>query len=174
MADINQFEELWGNFVLSFKGELITQSKQLTLSFPLVKLIFTDKVLSLTSEYNMFGRWLGQLTQENPIKGALIKDILTKDMTLTEETMTKEIPLVSKYVVTGSAGAVGYIAAKVLDMGMLGSAILTIAPMVVSYPAVSTYISARKRKDVDDLIDAYVAQLEKYKKSVCSVLLTEI
>lgn len=174
MADINQFERLWDNFVLSFMGELITQSKQLTLSFPLVKLIFTDKVLSLTSEYNIFGRWLSQLIQEHPAKGALVKDILTKDMALTEETMVKEIPLVSKYVVTGSAGAVGYIAAKILDMGMLGSAILTIAPMVVCYPTASAYISARKQRNVDDLIDAYVAQLEKYKKSVCSVLLTEI
>lgn len=173
MADIQQFERLWDGFVTSFKGDLIGQSRKQTLTYPLVKLIFSDKVLTLTSEYGSLGRWLDEVIKSQPRKGMLIKELLTKDMTLTEEKLNNEISSTIKYAVVGGAGALGFIVSKGMDLGMISTTILTLAPMAIAYPVATSYISTRKEKGIYTLIDAYVTQLDKYKKSINSVLLAE-
>ncbi|RGN40159.1 hypothetical protein [Bacteroides oleiciplenus] len=173
MADIQQFEKLWDGFVTSFKGDLIGQSRKQTLTYPLVKLIFSDKVLTLTSEYGSFGRWLDEVIRNQPRKGKLIKELLTKDMVLTEERLNNEISSGMKYVAVGGAGALGFIAAKGMALGMLSTAVLTLAPMAIVYPVATSYISTHKEKNIYTLIDAYITQLDKYKKSISSVLLAE-
>ena len=79
-----KFQELWDNFVSSFKGILITESSKQGLSFAIVKLSLSESVLTWSSEYTINGRWLYKLIQEEPEKGALVKEILTKDISLTE------------------------------------------------------------------------------------------
>lgn len=173
MADIQQFEKLWNGFVDSFKGELITQSKQQILSYPFVKLIFSDKVLSLTSEYTSFGRWLNDIILRNPQKGKLIQEILTKDMLLTEVITEDNISLNVKYIATGSIGILGFVAAKGMGLGMINSAIMTLVPMAIVYPITSSYIKTNKDRAIYKLIDNYISQLNKYKEAISSILLSE-
>lgn len=173
MANIQQFEKLWDGFVTSFKGDLIGQSRKQTLTYPLVKLIFSDKVLTLTSEYGSFGRWLDEVIRIQPRKGKLIKELLIKDMVLTEEKLNNEISSGLKYAAVGGAGTFGFIAAKSMALGIISTAVLTLAPMAIAYPVATSYISTRKEKSIYTLIDAYITQLDKYKNSISSVLLAE-
>ena len=51
----NKFNQLWNDFVSSFKGNLIAQARKQTLSFAFVKLIFSEACLSWTS--GILGKW---------------------------------------------------------------------------------------------------------------------
>lgn len=57
----NKFNQLWDDFVSSFKGNLIAQARKQTLSFAFVKLIFSEACLSWTSEYSAKGGSLEEI-----------------------------------------------------------------------------------------------------------------
>lgn len=57
-----------------------------------------------------------------------------------------------------------------LDYGKLVQAASTIIPAVLLYPAVTAFRNRMNETNKDKCIEDYIAQLEKYKNSVISVL----
>lgn len=166
-----KFQELWQDFISSFKGKLITESHKYTIRFPMVKMALSEAVSTWTSEYTINGRWLYKLIQEYPEKGCLVKEIITKDIVL-EEIKSKGTNSDSlKYIVPLGAGAVGYGIAHWAELATIGTACATLAPMAIAYPIVKIFISNQNEKAQDNLINGYVNQLNKYKESILSTLL---
>ncbi len=168
-----KFKELWQDFVSSFKGNLLTESRKQDISFALVKLALSEAVSTWASEYTINGRWLYKLIQDDPSKGNLVKEILTKDIVLTEEKSNDTKSDSLKYIVPVGAGAIGYGVAHALELATLGTACATLAPMVIAYPITTKYLSNKKEKTQDNLINAYVDQLNKFKESILSALLAQ-
>ena len=166
-----KFQELWDDFVSSFKGILITESSKQELSFAIVKLSLSESVSTWSSEYTINGRWLYKLIQEEPEKGALVKEILTKDISLTEVKSESSNSDSLKYVIPVGAGAIGYGVAHMAGLTTLGTTCATLIPMAVAYPLTTTLLSNRKDKEKGRIINGYVNQLNKYKEAVMSVLI---
>lgn len=167
----SKFQELWRDFISSFKGNLITESRKQAIQFPMVKMALSEAVSTWTSEYTINGRWLYKLIQEYPEKGSLVKEIITKDIVL-EEIKSKGTNSDSlKYIIPLGAGAVGYGIAHWAELATIGTASAILAPMAIAYPIAKKYISNQNVKAQDNLIDGYVNQLNKYKESILSTLL---
>ena len=172
--EINKFEKVWENFLNSFRGSLITQSRKQSLSYPLVKLLFQEASLTWTSGYGINCTWLDQLMNEYPEKGMIVKEILTKDMGIVE------LPVASydnnntiKLMASVGTGAIGYVISSFMGLGMVGVAASTILPAAIAIPIAQSQLSNAKSRNVNKTIDLYINQLEKYKNSIESVLLAD-
>ncbi len=169
----DKFDDLWTDFVSTFKGSLLMQARKQTLSFALVKLIFSETCLSWTSEYTVNGRWLDGFIKENPVKGALVKEILTKDMKLSEVIVDRNGMSFLKYAVPVGVGAAGYSIAKLLELGTVGVATSTLVPLAVAIPIANSIVNNRKTDITEVLINGYVRQLDKYRDAVIAALLAD-
>ena len=168
-----KFQELWQDFVSSFKGNLITESHKQDISFATAKLALGEAVSTWASEYTINGRWLHKLIQENPSKGNLVKEVLTRDVVLSEEKSNGPKSDNLKYIITIGAGAIGYGIAYVAGLNTVVTACAALVPMVLAYPIANRYILDQKEKARADLINSYVNQLNKYKQSILSILLAQ-
>lgn len=168
-----KFQELWQDFVSSFKGNLLTESRKQKISYAIAKMALSEAVSTWTSEYTINGRWLYKLMQDEPAKGELVKEIFTKDITLTEVKSTESKSDSLKYLVPIGAGAVGYGVAHLAELATIGTACATLAPMAVAYPLTKKYLSNKKEKEEENIISSYVNQLNKYKESILSALLAQ-
>lgn len=166
-----KFQELWQDFISSFKGSLITESRKHAVQFPVAKMALSEAISTWTSKYTINGRWLYKLIQENPEKGGLVKEIITKDIALEEIKSASTNYDSLKYIIPLGAGAVGYGIARLTGLATLGTACATIAPMVIAYPIAKTYLSNQNEKARINLINGYVNQLNKHKESIMSALL---
>lgn len=169
----NKFKELWKDFVTGFKGNLITESKRQPITLVLARLALADALLSWTSEYTINGRWLNNLIKEEPEKGELVKEILTKDVTLTEVAVPGKKPAALGYAVPLGAGAVGYAAAHYAALGTVGTVCATAIPAIVAYPLMKSYLDKSNQAETTGVIDGYVRQLDKYREAVLSALLAQ-
>lgn len=167
---VTRFRQLWADFVASFKGSLINDSKNSPLAFSIAKLALSESITTWLSEYTVNGRWLSKLIAENPEQGRLVKDIFTKDMSLTEVPAPETPSRSLNYLIPGAVAAAGYGLAACLKLGTIATACSTIIPAVISFPAINTYVAAKKRKNEQVLIEAYVSQLDKYYESILSIL----
>ena len=79
-----QFEELWEDYISSFKGSLISQTHNQPMSYHLAKRTLEEVTLSWLSEFDRRGRWLMRLEKEYPDKGGAVKDIFRNDITIKE------------------------------------------------------------------------------------------
>ena len=170
----NEFEQLWKDFTDSYKGALILQSKKQTLSFPLAKLLLEEELLSWTEDYGLKATWLKRLTQERPEKGLMVKDILMNEVKLTEIPATDTNASLWRIGGPVAVGAIGYGAAKLLGAQMLASACAAVIPALMTVPVVDSQLKSRKQKQVNETIEAYSTQLDKYGKSIVSTLLAEL
>ncbi len=166
-----KFQELWDDFVSSFKGLLITESSKQELSFAIAKLSLTEVVSTWSSEYTINGRWLYKLIQEEPEKGKLVKEILTKDISLTEVKLEYSSPDSLKYIIPLGVGVIGYGVAHIAELATLGTVCTTLIPIAIAYPLTTTHLSNKKDKQNERIISDYVNQLNKYRDAVISTLL---
>lgn len=169
----NKFKELWHDFVTGFKGNLIDESKKQPITLALASLSLSDALLSWTSEYTVNGRWLNNLIKEEPAKGNLVKEIITKDVALTEVRIPQSKPAALGYAIPAGAAALGYAAAQCASLGTLPTVCATAVPAVVAYPFVRSYLDKSRHAEITGVIDSYVGQLDKYKDAVLSALLAQ-
>ena len=165
-----KFQELWSDFISSFKGRLITESNKQELSIGLVKIILSDAVSTWSSEYTINGRWLYKLMQEDPERGELVKEILTKDISITEVKSESSNYDSLKYIIPVGFGAIGYGVARIAGIATFGTVCATLIPMAVVYPLTIISFSNKRKIVNEEMINAYIKQLEKYKESIISVL----
>ena len=171
--DYNTFGKLWDDFIASYKGKLIHDSNIQGLSFSLAKLLLEESCLGWVSGHEMNAHWLDKLCKESPRKAELIKEIITKDIALTEIPNNGDLNNTYKYVVPACAGIAGYALAKFLAFGILGTALATIIPACISHPIAKGRIAAKRDRKQQTDIDEYVRQLDRYKKAIEAVLLAE-
>lgn len=164
------FQELWNDFILSFKGILITESRKQDISFTFVKLSLSDVISTWFSEYTINGRWLYGLIQDEPDKGLLVKEILQKDINLVE-IKHNNIHNSVKYLIPIGAGAVGYGVAQAAHLNLWGTLCASLIPMAIAYPMTARIFSNKREQVQEKVINDYISQLEKYKESIMSVLL---
>lgn len=168
-----KFQELWQDFVSSFKGNLINEARKHNISFAFAKLALGEAVSTWMSEYTINGRWLYKLIQEEPAKGNLVKEIITHDISLTEVDSSKSNSDSLKLIIPLGAGAIGYGIAHLANLGLIATACATLAPMAAAYPITTKFLENQQQKAKQDTINSYVDQLGKYKESIISALLAQ-
>lgn len=166
----DRFESLWGDFIALVKGKLISTAAKQKLSTPLANLILSDATSSWNSEYDINGKWLSDLKKTNPKEAELVREILLDDIHFEEMDVKGELPLYYNYVIPAVGACAGCAISMYLGYGKLIQAASTVIPAALLYPAVNTFRNRMKETNKDKCIEGYIAQLEKYKNSVISVL----
>lgn len=166
-----QFEELWEDYMSSFKGNLITQVHNQPMSYNLAKLSLEEATLTWLSEFDRRGRWLLSLQKSHPDKAADIKDIIKNDISIKEIIINDSKISASKYVIPVTLGVGGYMLARYLAYDVIKTACMTVVPSLISIPIINSSIKAKSHKAISESIDSYVAQLDKYKNAIIDVLM---
>lgn len=165
-----KFEFLWTDFIALVKGKLINAAAKQKLSTPLANLILSDAASSWNSEYEINGKWLSNLKGVDTKKAELVSEILLNDMCFTEIDTKGELPNYYNYVIPAVGACAGCAISMYLGYGKLVQAVSTVIPAVLLYPAVTTFRNRMTETNKNKCIESYIAQLEKYKNSVISVL----
>lgn len=166
-----KFESLWSDFIALVKGKLINTIAKQKLSTTLANLILSDAASSWNSEYEINGKWLINLKEVDVKKAELVRNILLNDMHFTEIDKQRELPSYYNYVIPAAGACLGCAISMYLDYSKLVQAASTIIPAVLLYPAVIMFRNRMNETNKDKCIEEYIAQLEKYKNSVISVLI---
>lgn len=165
-----KFESLWTNFIALVKGKLISTVAKQRLSTPLANLVLSDAASSWNSEYEINGKWLSNLKAVDTKKAELVREILLNDMHFIEIDTKGELPTYYNYVIPAVGACAGCTISMYLDYGKLLQAASTVIPAVLLYPAVTMFRNRLNEKNMDKCVEDYIAQLDKYKNSVVSVL----
>lgn len=165
-----KFESLWTNFIALVKGKLISTVAKQRLSTALANWILSDAASSWNSDYEINGRWLSNLKGVDSKKAELVGEILLNVICFTEVDTKGELPNYYNYVIPVVGACTGCAISMYLGYGKLIQAASTIIPAVLLYPAVTTFRYRMSETNKDKCIEGYIAQLEKYKNSVISVL----
>ncbi len=166
----DKFESLWKDFIALFKGKLIEVSKKQKLTTPLARLILTDAASTWFSDYEINGRWLKKLTQEDASRAKLVRDILEKDMTLQEVHKKGELPIICDLLLPLATAGVGFAVSYYLGADRLVQTLSALIPGALTYPGVRMLRKSQIENNKQVAIDQYVAQLEKYYNSILSVI----
>lgn len=166
----NQFEELWEDYISSFKGSLISQTNNQPMSYHLAKRTLEEVTLSWLSEFDRRGRWLMRLEKEFPDKGIVVKDIFRNDISIKEIASSDGHVSASKYLVPAGLAVAGYFAAKYLAYNAIKTLSLVLIPALISIPILNSHLKNRQKSREDAIIDSYVSQLDKYKVAILEEL----
>lgn len=170
MSNISDFENVWKKFMIRLKGELMEQTKNAPLTFSVADITLSNAATAWSISYDECGRWLMTYSQTEPEKGALISDILTKDMRFTEIAPAKGVPAAAKIAIPAAGAVAGFCISHFLGAGVLVQAISTVAPAALLYPATVSFSSTAESNSKAALLNDYLVQLDKYKTSVISVI----
>ena len=165
-----KFESLWTDFIALVKGKLISTAAKQKLSTPLANLILSDAASSWNSVYEINGKWLSDFKEIDSKKAELVGDILLNDMRFAEMDIKGELPAYYNYVIPAAGACAGCAISMYMGYGKIVQAASTIIPAVLLYPAVIAFRIRMNEINIDKCIEGYIAQLEKYKNSVISVL----
>ncbi len=165
-----KFESLWTDFIGRVKGKLISTADKQKLSTPLANLILSYAATSWNSDYEINGKWLSSLKRTDPKKAELVSEVLLIDMHFDEMDTKGELPTYYNYVIPAVGACAGCAISMFLGYGKIVQAASTIIPAVLLYPAVNTFRNRMNETNKDKRIEGYMAQLEKYKNSIVSVL----
>lgn len=165
-----KFESLWTDFIARVRGKLISTAAKQKLSTPLANLILSYAATSWNSDYEINGKWLSNLKEADPKKAELVNEVLLSDMHFDEMDTKGELPTYYNYVIPAVGACAGCAISMYLDYGKIVQAASTIIPAVLLYPAVNTFRNRMYEANKDKCIEDYIAQLEKYRNSVISIL----
>lgn len=170
ITENENFESLWTDFATLVKGKLISTSAKQKLSTPLANLILSNVASSWDSDYEIRGKWLNSLKVIDPKRSELIGEVLLNDMHFDEIETKGEIPSYYNYIIPAAGACVGIAISMYLDCSKFIQTISTIVPAVLLYPAISTFRKRANETRNEELVEVYIAQLEKYKNSIIAIL----
>ena len=170
MSNVSDFEKYWNKFTTKLKGALMGQMRNQPLTHSAASIVLSDIAMAWSLSYDDCGRWLLEYTQENPEKGAIITQILTQDMGFTEIPESKNFPEIAKIAAPAAGAVLGFGISHFLNASILIQAISTIAPAALIYPVTKNLGESVKTAKQEILLNDYMEQLEKYRKSVLSVI----
>lgn len=170
IEDRANFEKNWAKFITRLKGQVMAKTEKQELSYPLLKLLLSDAVIGWETKDEENGRWLMNYTAEEPTKGQTIHRILTEDMQFDELQSKKVYHESLNYVVPIVGAVAGLGISTLLGAGVLGKTLSTVVPAAVLYPSSKAIGDNLNKTSSSHLLEEYIAQLEKYKLSVISVI----
>lgn len=168
--DIEIFEKNWEQFMTRLRGKIMHYAQRQKLTYSLMKLILKDALNSWDSDKEESGRWLMQYCRQNPQGGAMVRRILLEDMDFTEVSKEKGNWDILTHAVPVAGAAAGFGISSAMGATSVTKAVFTIAPALLLYPAAKGFSGSVKDRNTEEYIDRYLLQLDKYKKSVISVL----
>lgn len=166
----DSFEKQWEKFLTSLKGKILKESSKQQLTYPLLNLLLRDARLCWESDYDENGRWLKKYKEENPEKGELIYNILLEDMVFTEIKPAKGNSEIMNYALPVVGAVAGFGISSLLHANAIIKAVSTIAPAALLYTTTKSVGTNKKDNSTKQLIDAYIAQLDKFKVSIISII----
>lgn len=169
-TDRERFEANWQKFTTQLRGQMMIEAKKQKLTYPMLKLMLASHVGYWDSRQKEGGRWLDAYEAANPEKGALVREILVKDMCFSEEEDSRSQTDIWKYAVPVGGAAAGFAISHALGAAAGVQAVATVAPAVIGYPLAGSLSGSARERGKKELLDRYMAQLQKYKKSVESIL----
>ncbi len=164
------FEKYWNKFITQIRGQMMNQVKQGIFTYSSLNLILAGCVGFWEFRDSEGGRWLDGYEKEHPKQAELIRKILLEDMKFTEEPISISKNNYMKYAAVAGGAAVGLLASKMTGAGNVASTVLTIAPAVAAYPIAGNIADSLTARKADEMMAAYVRQLDKYRLSVESIL----
>lgn len=168
--DIEVFEKNWEQFMTRLRGKIMHYAQRQKLTSSLMKLILKDASNSWDSDKEENGRWLMHYCRQNPQGGELVRRILLEDMDFTEVPERKGNGEILTHVVPVAGAAAGFGISSAMGATTVAKAVFTIAPALLLYPAAKGFSGSVRDRNAEEYIDRYLLQLDKYKKSVVSVL----
>ena len=166
----DSFEKQWEKFLTSLKGKILKESAKQQLTCPLLNLLLRDARLCWESDYDENGRWLNNYKAENPEKGELIYNILLEDMIFTEIKSAKGNSEIMNYAIPIAGAVAGFGISSLLHANAIIKAVSTIAPAALLYATTKSVDTNKKDNSAKQLVDAYIAQLDKFKVSIISII----
>ena len=170
MEYIEEFEKLWSKYLVVIEGKLISQSQTTHLGHPQASYVLMTSRDFWDSEYGEGYRWLKKYVENEPKKGERVKAVLTKDMSFLPEPEIKSNYGAAACVASIAGSAIGLGLTSLLDGGLLMKAISVVVPPLAIYPTVNGMGKNANDKHKDELVKRYIAQLDKYKVSVLSII----
>lgn len=167
--ELDKFDGLWQTFIDALKGALRNSAVEGTLDYARAKAILAERTLCWSNDFDSEGRWIASLVKEDPAKGKKIRQILSRDMTLSEESFEKTTILPQAVGGIGG-GAIGYGVAHAFGMGTAATIATTVLPLAAGTIAGNIYASRKKSERIEHIINAYASQLDSYYHSVVALL----
>lgn len=168
--DYEIFQACWTKFSTRLKGEMMMQAKNKTFTYPVLNLLLAESTGFWDSQYSEGGRWLKQYEKEEPGKADMIRDILVKDMKFTEVPEAASRNDFLKYALPAGSAVAGFAISRIFSASKLIQAICTIATAAAAYPIAGNILDKSQNNKRQELIQAYMSQLDKYKISVESIM----
>lgn len=165
-----EFEKYWKKFATQLQGQIMTQAQKGMLIHSALNLILADCAGFWDSKYSEGGRWLDKYETEHPKKAGMIRDILLNDMRFTDEGEKSSNYKALKYIIPVGTAIAGYAVSGFGKRDALVRAACTILPAAVAYPITTNIVGMKADDEKEKLIQAYMKQLDKYKRSVESIL----
>lgn len=166
----DEFEKNWEKFTTQLQGQIMTQAQKGVLVHSVLNLILADCVGFWDSKYSEGGRWLDRYETEYPKKADMIRDIFLNDMKFTDEGEKSSDLEALKYIVPVGTAIAGFAVSGFGKAGMLARAACTVVPAAVAYPIATNIVNIKSDDAKENLIQAYMKQLDKYKLSIESIL----
>ena len=166
----DDFMKNWEKFRTRLQGQVMMQAKKGILNHASLNLILADCTEFWDSDHSEGGRWLNELEKAFPQKAELVRNILLNDMKFTEEADAGSKNGILQLAVPVGSAAAGFSLSKLMGASTLIQAVCTVVPAAVAFPLTKNIVGTlddNKRKDV---IGRYIAQLEKYRLSIESIV----
>lgn len=164
------FEKNWDKFRSRLQGKIMVQINKGVFNLPSLNLALADCIEFWDSRHSEGGRWLDELEKALPDKANMVREILLKDMRFAEESDGGTQNNFLQYAVPAGSAIVGFSLAKVMGATEVIRAVCTIVPAAVAFPLTKNIISMADCNKKKEMIKNYLAQLEKYRLSIESIL----
>lgn len=166
----NIFLKNWDKFRVRIKGQIMVQANKGVFTYSSLNLVLADCAEFWDSHNFEGGRWLIELEKAFPEKADLVKTILLKDMKFSEESEVYSKNNFLQYAVPVGSAAVGFSLSRMMGASNVVQAISTVTPAAVAFPITKSIVNSMDDKKQKEAIDSYIAQLEKYRLSIESIV----
>lgn|GEM_PF-3746983 len=169
--DLAEFNQLWQRFLTQLYGKLIERKKAQPLNMSTANLELRQVSENWVTVYDISGKWLAEYTKAYPEKGARIREILQKEMRFSEEAKEKTMPTFLKYGIPFAGAFIGGVVAHAFSARFIvqaAAAGLSGVGVHLGVKDVEKNIAVQRHNNMPA---AYLAQLEKHRLSIESVIL---
>lgn len=180
----------WERFTDELKGSLVRYSANQPLTSSSASQILADLLFEWKSEANLIGRWLDNLKTTDSVKAAKVSELLFTKVKFEEvkQEPGKMITLLpyAPFAVSAVAFAITYLIQKKQEMQIDTEASIALQAIIDSFfwwkvaaavvPIIVLYSPIKKLQNrlildnTQNTIPSYLAQLDKYKEAILSIL----
>jgi hypothetical protein len=164
------FEISWKRFETCLRGKLAERAAAQRLTLNAASFVLKDVSCGWFSKYEVTGKWLSDYEAIEHEKAAIVQDILKNDLAFRKEERQTRLPGYAKVAFPMAGALLGGGLARLLSAGPISSIAAAALPAVTLYFAVGGYEKDPLAKERASAVDAYVAQLDRYKISILHVV----